>query len=49
LLINIVKDEFRDNNLKSSRFTILRFENKRVFQDPGFVINEIRKCLSEKQ
>jgi len=49
LLINIVKDEFRDNNLKSLRFTILRFENKRVFQDPGFVINEIRKCLSEKQ
>ncbi|MGA2407143.1 MAG: DUF559 domain-containing protein [Bacteroidales bacterium] len=45
----IVKDEFRDNYLKNLGFTILRFENKRVFQDPEFVINEIRKCLSEKQ
>jgi very-short-patch-repair endonuclease len=45
----IVKDEFRDNYLKNLGFTILRFENKRVFQDPDFVINEIGKYLSEKQ
>ena len=44
----IIKDEFRDNYLKNLGFTVLRFENKHVFQDPEFVINEIRKCLSEK-
>ena len=44
----IVKDEFRDNYLKKLGFTILRFENRLVFQDPEYVINEIKKCLSEK-
>jgi very-short-patch-repair endonuclease len=44
----ILKDEFRDNYLKNLGFTVLRFENKLVFQDPEFVINEIKKCLSEK-
>jgi very-short-patch-repair endonuclease len=45
----IIKDELRDNYLTKLGFTILRFENKRVFQDPEFVIKEIKKCLSEKQ
>jgi very-short-patch-repair endonuclease len=45
----IIKDELRDNYLTKLGFKILRFENKRVFQDPEFVINEIKKCLSEKQ
>ena len=45
----IIKDDLRDNYLTKLGFTILRFENKHVFQDPEFVINEIKKCLSEKQ
>jgi very-short-patch-repair endonuclease len=45
----IVRDEFRDNYLKNLGFTILRFENKLVFQDPEYVISEIIKSLSEKQ
>jgi very-short-patch-repair endonuclease len=47
--IQIVKDELRDNYLKDLGFRILRFENKLVFQDPEFVIDEIRKCLSDLQ
>jgi uroporphyrinogen-III synthase len=42
----IIKDEIRDNYLKNLGFTILRFENKLVFQDPEFVISEIKNCLS---
>ena len=45
----IVKDEIRDNYLKKLGFIVIRFENKHVFQDPEFVISEIRKCLPEKQ
>jgi very-short-patch-repair endonuclease len=44
----MVKDEIRDNYLKKLGFTVLRFENKLVFQDPEFVVNEIRKCLAQK-
>ena len=44
----IAKDEFRDTYLKNLGFTVLRFENKRVFQDPEFVINEIIKSLLKK-
>jgi very-short-patch-repair endonuclease len=35
----IAKDEIRDNYLKNLGFTVLRFENKYVFQDPEFVLN----------
>ena len=45
----IAKDEIRDNYLNSLGFTIIRFENKLVFQDPEFVISEIKKCLTENQ
>jgi len=41
----IAKDEIRDNYLKSLGFRVIRFENKLVFQDPEFVINEIKKYL----
>ena len=41
----IAKDEIRDNYLKSLGFKVIRFENKLVFQDPEFVINEIKKYL----
>jgi len=45
----IEKDEIRDNYLKNLGFTVIRFENKLVFQDPEFVIEEIKKCLPDKQ
>jgi very-short-patch-repair endonuclease len=43
----ILKDELRDNYLKDLGFSVLRFENKLVFQDPKYVINEIEKCLKK--
>ena len=45
----IERDEIRDNYLKKLGFAVIRFENKLVFQDPEFVIKEIKKCLSDKQ
>jgi very-short-patch-repair endonuclease len=45
----IVKDECRDNYLNNLGFIIIRFENKLVFKDPEFVINEIIKNFSDKQ
>jgi very-short-patch-repair endonuclease len=44
----IVRDEVRDDYLKKLGFTVLRFENRFVFQDPEFVIDEIKKCLIGK-
>ncbi|MBE3086810.1 MAG: endonuclease domain-containing protein [Bacteroidetes bacterium] len=45
----ITKDECRDNYLNNLGFIIIRFENKLVFKDPEFVINEIIKNFSDKQ
>jgi len=42
----IVKDEEREKSLKSLGFSVIRFENKLVFKDPEFVLDEIRKCFS---
>ena len=44
----IQKDENRDKFLKSLGFTILRFENKFVFQDPEYLKGEISKILNKK-
>ena len=40
---NIEKDKKRDQYLEGLGFTVLRFENRFVFQEPEFVKNEIRK------
>ncbi|MBK8883967.1 MAG: DUF559 domain-containing protein [Bacteroidales bacterium] len=42
------KDENRDKYLESLRFTVLRFENRFVFQEPEYLINEIRKVISKE-
>ena len=42
----IVKDARRENYLKNLGFTIIRFENKWIFQDPDFVLGEIKKRFS---
>ncbi len=39
---NIEKDEIKDKYLEGLGFKILRFENRFVFQDPDYVINEIK-------
>ena len=45
-IIQIQKDIRRDEYLKKLGLTILRFENRFVFQEPEFVIGEIRKNLN---
>jgi very-short-patch-repair endonuclease len=45
----IQKDENRDKYLESLGFTVLRFENRFVFQDPEYLIGEIRKFLNKKE
>ncbi len=43
--VQIQKDTTRDNYLEKLGFTVLRFENRFVFQEPEFVLNEIRKAF----
>jgi very-short-patch-repair endonuclease len=45
---NIEKDRKRDQYLEDFGFSILRFENRLVFQEPEFVKNEIRKAFKCK-
>jgi len=44
----IEKDEKRDKYLESLGFTVIRVENRIVFQDPEYLKNEVRKVLSKK-
>jgi len=44
----IEKDKKRDQYLEVLGFSILRFENRLVFQEPEFVKNEIRKTFKRK-
>jgi len=34
--------------LEELRFTVLRFENRLLFQEPEIVLNEIRKVFRKK-
>ena len=45
----IEEDENRDKFLESFGFTVLRFENRFVFQEPDFLINEISKVINKKR
>ena len=38
----------RDKYLEALGFTVLRFENRFVFQEPEIVLNEIRKVFRKK-
>ncbi len=42
----IQKDENRDKYLLRLGFTVLRFENRFVFQEPEYIKSEIRKVLN---
>ena len=41
----IEKDTIRDQYLENLGFTILRFENRFVFQHPEYVLDEIKKSF----
>jgi very-short-patch-repair endonuclease len=43
----IQKDENRDKYIESLGFTVIRFENRVVFQEPEYLKNEIRKVLNK--
>ena len=44
----IPKDENRDKFLESFGFTVLRFENRFVFQEPEYIISEISIVINKK-
>ena len=43
----IREDENRDKYIESLGFTVLRFENRFVFQEPEYLKNEIRKVINK--
>jgi very-short-patch-repair endonuclease len=45
----IFRDENRDKYIESLGFTVIRFENRIVFQEPEFLISEIRKVINWKK
>jgi len=45
----IQKDENRDKYLESLGFTVLRFENRFVFQEPDHLKDEIKKFINKKK
>ena len=45
----IQKDENRDKYLESLGFTVLRFENRFVFQEPEYLKSEIRKVINTRK
>jgi very-short-patch-repair endonuclease len=44
----IEEDENRDKHLGTLGFTVLRFENRFVFQEPKYLKGGIRKVLNKK-
>ena len=46
--IQIQKDISRDKYLGALGFTVLRFENRFVFQEPEIVLNEIKKVFLKR-
>ena len=45
----IQRDEKRDKYIESLGFTVLRFENRIVFQEPEFIKYEIRKFINKEK
>ena len=45
----IQKDEIRDNYMANLGFTVVRFENRFVFQEPEYIKSEIAKVFNKKQ
>jgi very-short-patch-repair endonuclease len=45
----IQEDENRDKYIESLGFTVLRFENRFVFQEPEYLKKELRKVINKKE
>jgi very-short-patch-repair endonuclease len=45
----IEQDENRDKHMGTLGFTVLRFENRFVFQEPEYLKVEIRKVINKKK
>jgi very-short-patch-repair endonuclease len=45
----IQKDEIRDTYLENVGFTVIRFENRFVFQEPEYLRSEIIKVINRKR
>jgi very-short-patch-repair endonuclease len=45
----IQKDEIRDTYLESLGFTVIRFENRFVFQEPEYLKSEIIRVINRKR
>jgi len=45
----IQEDENRDKYIESLGFTVIRFENRVVFQEPEYFKNEIRKLINKER
>ncbi|MGE5420107.1 MAG: endonuclease domain-containing protein [Chloroflexota bacterium] len=43
--VQIQNDTIRDKYLESLGLTVLRFENRFIFQEPEFILEEIRKVI----
>ncbi len=43
--VQIEKDSERDKLFERDGFVVLRFENRFVFQDPEYLISEIKNCF----
>jgi very-short-patch-repair endonuclease len=46
--LQIQKDIERDKYLGDLGFSVLRFENRVIFQDPEYILDEIRKLIHKK-
>ncbi len=46
--VQVWKDTIRDKYLEDLGFTVLRFENRFVFQYPEFVLKEIKKFFQAR-
>ncbi len=44
----IEEDKNRDKHMRTLGFTVIRFENRIVFQEPEYLKSEIRKAFNNK-
>ena len=45
---SVLWNQLKSKNLEALGFTVLRFENRFVFQEPEIVLDEIRKVFRKK-
>ena len=45
---SVLWNQLKSKNLEALGFTVLRFENRFVFQEPEIVLNEIKKVFRKR-